>query len=262
MKLSNNTINQLVKYVVGDDHAPYRTGVQLIELFNKYGGYDYLPSDGLPMMPNSYLKYSRKSFAEKKMAEMSGKDCLRQLLEDVINHVENANAIEDIAKLLSQDGYGISKKADAYKINGGVIDNSQPIENNVHFEDLQKQVIDAIDKAKVSINIAMAWFTNEQIKDKLVEKKEAGVDVDIIIYDDEINNKHGVDLSSLPHTFVKGSKNGIMHDKFCVIDNQTVICGSYNWTKNAETRNDEFVTILKDPDNATNFTLEFKKLKQ
>ena len=107
----------------------------------------------------------------------------------------------------------------------------------------------------------MAWFTNEQIKDKLIEKKEAGVDVDLIIYDDEINNKHGVDLSSLPHTFVKGSKNGIMHDKFCIIDNQTIICGSYNWTKNAETRNDEFVTILKDPDNATNFTLEFKKLK-
>ena len=148
MKLSNNTINQLVKYVVGDDHAPYRTGVQLIELFNKYGGYDYLPSNGLPMMPNSYLKYSRKTFAEKKMAEMSGKDSLRQLLEDVINHIEIANAVEDIAKLLSQDGYSLLKKEETYIIDGGVIDNSLPIENNVHFENLQKQVIDAIEKQR------------------------------------------------------------------------------------------------------------------
>ena len=32
-----------------------------------------------------------------------------------------------------------------------------------------------------------------------------------------------------------------MHEKFCVIDNQIVISGSYNWTDNAELRNAEHI---------------------
>ena len=52
-----------------------------------------------------------------------------------------------------------------------------------------------------------------------------------------------------------------MHNKFCVIDNQLIVTGSYNWTNNAESQNDENVTIMKDPESATNYSLEFKKLK-
>jgi hypothetical protein len=54
MKLSNKTISKLVKYVIGDNYDPYRTGSQILELFNEYGNYDYLPSKGMPMMPNHY----------------------------------------------------------------------------------------------------------------------------------------------------------------------------------------------------------------
>jgi phosphatidylserine/phosphatidylglycerophosphate/cardiolipin synthase-like enzyme len=53
-----------------------------------------------------------------------------------------------------------------------------------------------------------------------------------------------------------------MHHKFCVIDNQVVLTGSYNWTTNAETRNDENVTVQKDPESATKYSLEFNKLKK
>ena len=108
----------------------------------------------------------------------------------------------------------------------------------------------------------MAWFTNDKIKDKLIEMKNAGVDVDLIIYDDTTNKKHGVDLSELPHLFVKGSRGGIMHNKFCVIDNQIVIQGSYNWTNKAEAKNDETIAILKDPKTATDFSVKFREIKK
>ena len=52
-----------------------------------------------------------------------------------------------------------------------------------------------------------------------------------------------------------------MHNKYCVIDNQMVLAGSYNWTTNAETRNDENVMLLKDPQSATDYSVEFMKLK-
>lgn len=261
MKLSNNSISKLVEYVVGDDYQPYRSGAQLIKLFNEYGGYDYLPSKGMPLMPNSTLKYSRKTFAEQKMAEMNDTLGLRKLIEYVINQSETPSVPDKISTILTADGYSVSKDDESYKILGGVIDNTDPIANEAYFQNLQQQVLDALDNAKVSITVAMAWFTNETIKAKLLEKKKAGVDVDIVIYGDGINGKHGVDLSELPHTFVKGSRGGIMHDKFCVIDNQVVLNGSYNWTVNAETRNDENVTILKDPKSASDFTVKFKELK-
>ena len=42
--------------------------------------------------------------------------------------------------------------------------------------------------------------------------------------------------------------------------NQVVITGSYNWTRNAEFKNDENITIERDPDQATRYSEEFRKL--
>jgi phosphatidylserine/phosphatidylglycerophosphate/cardiolipin synthase-like enzyme len=51
-----------------------------------------------------------------------------------------------------------------------------------------------------------------------------------------------------------------MHNKFCVIDNQKVITGSYNWSKNAENKNDENVAVVYDNDFASDYSVEFKRL--
>lgn len=52
-----------------------------------------------------------------------------------------------------------------------------------------------------------------------------------------------------------------MHNKFCVIDNQKVLTGSYNWITNAESKNDENVLITIDNDTATKYSIEFRRLK-
>jgi len=106
----------------------------------------------------------------------------------------------------------------------------------------------------------MGWFTNETLRNKLLEKQAQGVDVKVALYDDGINKKHGVDLSGLPHVKVKGERGGIMHHKFCVIDNQVVITGSYNWSNNAEFRNTENITVERDPGQATKYSVEFRNL--
>lgn len=51
-----------------------------------------------------------------------------------------------------------------------------------------------------------------------------------------------------------------MHNKFCVVDNKLVITGSYNWTHNANT-NDENITILNDQTNTALYTHEFRRIK-
>ena len=107
----------------------------------------------------------------------------------------------------------------------------------------------------------MAWFTNERIKDALEAKLKEGLRIEIVIYKDGVNALHGVDLSSFDHVEIRGTRGGIMHNKFCVIDNQQVITGSYNWSTNAEVRNDENVLITQDNAMSTKFSVEFRRLK-
>ncbi len=71
-----------------------------------------------------------------------------------------------------------------------------------------------------------------------------------------ISNRSG------PDKYVRGRRGGLMHNKFCVIDNQVVITGSYNWSTNAEFKNDENVSIQLDPEQATKYSVEFRKLQQ
>ena len=155
----------------------------------------------------------------------------------------------------------MSEVEDRLIIQGGVIDNRQPVVNQAHFNEIQDQILAELDKAEVSIWVVIAWFTNDVLFNKLLEKLKNGVDVRVAMFDDGVNRKHGVDISQLPHTLIKrGQRGGLMHDKFCVIDNQVVITGSYNWTTNAEFRNDENITIEHDPKQATRFSVEYIKL--
>ena len=49
----------------------------------------------------------------------------------------------------------------------------------------------------------------------------------------------GIDIS-------KENTSSVLHHKFIIIDKKIVILGSYNPTKNAQTRNDENLIIIKD----------------
>jgi phosphatidylserine/phosphatidylglycerophosphate/cardiolipin synthase-like enzyme len=45
-----------------------------------------------------------------------------------------------------------------------------------------------------------------------------------------------------------------------VVDGQTILTGSYNWTRSAETRNEENLVVLDDPFLAGRFAEEFERI--
>jgi phosphatidylserine/phosphatidylglycerophosphate/cardiolipin synthase-like enzyme len=51
-----------------------------------------------------------------------------------------------------------------------------------------------------------------------------------------------------------------MHHKVIIIDARTVVAGSYNFSQNAETQNDENVLIVHDAGTAARYTQEFERL--
>ena len=96
-----------------------------------------------------------------------------------------------------------------------------------------------------------------------MDKRRQGIAVRVITYDDVVNKNYGVDLSKLDHKAVRGERGGILHDKFCVIDNTHTIVGSYNWTINAENKNDEDAFFhFDDYILASSFTKRFNEIWQ
>jgi len=54
-----------------------------------------------------------------------------------------------------------------------------------------------------------------------------------------------------------------MHNKYCIIDNEILINGSYNWTYFAETKNYENITVFKNNDDViSDFINDFTRLKE
>ena len=262
MKISHYCIKGLIPFITGDEHPPYRKGQELVKLFNRFGSRDVYDSKGLPSINNSGVRPARKQYVEARLLELSGKLELRKLLELVIAESEDEiKTVSEINELINPEKFGVIESNGTYLIQGGIINNVRPVINEAHFQDIQNQILSALDSSRVSIRVIMAWFTNQTLLEKLIQKHKQGIDVQIAIYGDGINKKYGVDISLLPHKVIKkGQRNGLMHDKFCVIDNQVVITGSYNWTNNAEFRNDENITIEKDPEQATRFSEEYRRL--
>ena len=141
-----------------------------------------------------------------------------------------------------------------------VVGNMQP-RNDAYFAGIEKQILEVLDKALTTIIVCVAWFTNTKLRDKLIEKQKDGIDVRVIIYKDGVNHSKGVDLSELNHKEYRGERGGIMHEKFCVVDNVHTVCGSYNWTLNAENKNDEDAAFhLEDYKFASKYTKRFNEI--
>lgn len=214
---------------------------------------------------NEYVKVflHDESRNEEVQVALSKLDCVKKVNITPSESINNPNETLTVYPKRMFDAATLEKRVINFLDNyfDGVVDNSKAVENEAHFKGIQDKILNTLEEARVSILLAMSWFTNDVLLKKLVQKQNAGVDVKVIIFDDGINEKYGVDMTPLNAVRkIKGSRGGVMHDKFCIIDNQVVITGSYNWTKNAETRNDENVTIQRDPKSATDFSVKFIEL--
>lgn len=139
------------------------------------------------------------------------------------------------------------------------LDDTDEIKIDIHFEQIQGRIIEKIKEAKFSIWVAVAWLTDKAILKELHNKHKEGLDVKLIVLDDDINAKYGIDYQKhFNAKLVKpfGKFQNIMHNKFCVIDLKVVIHGSYNWTNKAR-YNKETVSIDVNREIAEKFASQF-----
>lgn len=133
-------------------------------------------------------------------------------------------------------------------------------EHNVIFDEIKEEIIQGIRGAKYSIWVAVAWFTDRDIFSEMVKKKEEGLNIRIITSKEESNKWLLSDLENTfevikVNTWGNGGRNRL-HDKFCIIDLEYVMHGSYNWSKNATNNKETWATAL-DRDFVKKFADEF-----
>jgi hypothetical protein len=134
------------------------------------------------------------------------------------------------------------------------------------FQNIRKQILSELNQAEKEIVVAIYWFTNHDLFDKLCQKKENGISVSLIVHNDFINNRdNGLNFQKfidLGGELYFSDADNPMHNKFCVIDGKVLINGSYNWTYFAESKNNENVLLIKNEEATIQaFRTEFDSLK-
>jgi len=148
----------------------------------------------------------------------------------------------------------------------GVCQNSSTIEvlfSPDQGEEILRTLIDTIRNAEERVYILIFSFTLDEIAEAIIEKHREGLDVKIIMDKDQGSSKWAVTeklkQAGVPLAVKPGSKGGYMHIKALIADD-TVLTGSYNYSKSATNRNDENFFLIKDSDVLQAHLAKFNRL--
>lgn len=125
-----------------------------------------------------------------------------------------------------------------------------------------KHVLERLDGAKRSIRFMTFSYTSDPIAEAMIEKQKAGLKVQGVF---EAQNASGTgsEFAKLKRGDIDVLEDGncyILHHKVIIIDDKTVITGSYNYTASAERDNDENLVIIDDAALAKQYVDEFQRL--
>lgn len=138
------------------------------------------------------------------------------------------------------------------------------------FDGIEARILQELDKAKFSIQIAMAWWTNRNLATKIIEKSNQGIQIDAIVcsqnpffinqYPKNLNIPISLIESGVTLLSYNAPNGGKFHHKYCIIDEQKVLTGSFNWTNRAENNNVENIVVIKDKAIVDSYLETFNKL--
>jgi phosphatidylserine/phosphatidylglycerophosphate/cardiolipin synthase-like enzyme len=108
-------------------------------------------------------------------------------------------------------------------------------------------IVRELDSAKKEILVQAYSFTSKPIAKALVDAKKRGVNVEVVL-DKSQRRERYTSADFLVHAGIPtliDDRHAIAHNKIMIIDRNTLITGSFNFTKAAEEKNAENLLVLK-----------------
>jgi len=125
-------------------------------------------------------------------------------------------------------------------------------------------VVDALNEAKSTVLVQAYSFTSAPIARALVDAHRRGVKVDVLLDKSQRTEKYSsadfVAHSGIPTSI--DDRHAIAHNKIMVIDDRTVLTGSFNFTRAGEEHNAENLLVIRDVALAEKYAANWRSHRQ
>jgi len=129
------------------------------------------------------------------------------------------------------------------------------------YQNPEEAILEELGKAEESIHFALFTFTSERVAQTLIGKFAQNLEIKGILEKDQespFSQYHSLRSLKIP---IRLDRNFyFMHHKFFVIDNKTVITGSFNPTWRANYQNRENLLVIHNSSLASQYEEEFSRL--
>lgn len=131
-------------------------------------------------------------------------------------------------------------------------------------DNVADRILQAVEDAQESIRFMAFSFTDDRLAEAMEEQARMGLVVQGVFEkrgaDSEYSEYGRFSRARPPLDVLVDGNPYFMHHKVLILDDETVILGSFNFTKSANESNDENVLILHDPGFAARFRAEFERV--
>ena len=121
-------------------------------------------------------------------------------------------------------------------------------------------ILELLKRANREILVAAYVLTDPRIIEALIQARGRGIKVRLVLDARQIEDFRDQTLNRLGADVRKDSNPYTMHQKVMVIDRQSVVTGSYNFSRSGFGRNNENLLILQDPALAERYALEVERI--
>jgi phosphatidylserine/phosphatidylglycerophosphate/cardiolipin synthase-like enzyme len=129
-------------------------------------------------------------------------------------------------------------------------------------DDCAARLVSLVQSSTVSLDVCVFTITDDRIARAILDAHARGVVVRIVT-DNEKSEEPGSDIALFRQMRIDvriDRSEHHMHHKFAIFDSQTLVTGSYNWTRSASEHNDENVVVTDDPRLRASFQRAFERL--
>jgi phosphatidylserine/phosphatidylglycerophosphate/cardiolipin synthase-like enzyme len=126
-------------------------------------------------------------------------------------------------------------------------------------------IVQEMRKTQTSMDIAIYSFTRDEIGDAVIAAKNRGVAIRIIVDSGQAPGPGSeiakIEAAGIPVKRITGiGTNGIMHNKYAILDGSVLLTGSYNWSTNAEENSFENAIFLRNSATISAYQANFNSI--
>jgi phosphatidylserine/phosphatidylglycerophosphate/cardiolipin synthase-like enzyme len=118
----------------------------------------------------------------------------------------------------------------------------------------------AIDSARLTVDVAIYSLSLNSVRDALLRAHNRGVQVRMVMESDNLDRTDPQILKDAGIPILGDRREGLMHDKFMVIDKSEVWLGSMNFTDSGAYTDNNNLMRIRSVEMAENYTKEFEEM--